>query len=107
MGSSYSIPTNDFDALMRGYEFLIKNQARYDPDFVSEVSLMYTSTMPEEPAYSIGFFDGSRAGTYIPVSKDQYQTYKKLRELLHNPKVKKIELTPSQQVLQIVSALDN
>lgn len=105
MGSSYTILQDDINALKRGYDFLMKNQSQYDSDFVKQVSLLYASTIPREPKYTCDM--SSSTERYIDVGKDQYKSYQKLRELLHNPKPKVREPTQMEQVLQLASALDS
>ena len=83
MGSSASVPKSDARALKNGYDFMMKNQASYDRLYVAEVSLLFGSTIPAE-------FLSQYAPSHVSLSKEQHESYKKLRNLLSNPIVKPV-----------------
>ena len=85
MGSSASVSKSDAKALRNGYEFMMRNQKCYSRSYISEVALLYESTLPTDVYHAFPWVP-----SYVSLSKEQHESYKKLRNLLSNPILKPI-----------------
>lgn len=87
MGNTVDIPENDYNAVKHGYDMVMQNQKAFPTPLVKQIILLGSFTLPKQPR-RVKYINSS-SDVQIQLSRDQYKSFKKLRDLIHN-------LTPEQ-----------
>lgn len=81
----------NYKAVSRGYDFVQQNQKVYPTKLVKQILLLGSFCLPKKPR-SVQYVGAhSDHGIYVPLSKEQYKSFQKLRDLIHNVKAENLK----------------